>query len=116
MTDNLAVTSETTEASITPPENEKDEIVELSAHEKAALEKGWKPKDQFQGDPEDYVDAKAFLKGAELRDQIHRLNRKLKDNEKAMDYLIEHNKKVEEIAKKRALEELIAQQQQAVRA
>lgn len=86
---------------------------QLSKHEQAAIAKGWKPRDQFVGDEEDFVDAREFLRGAELRDHIHKLNRKMKDQQKALDYMLDHNKKIQETAYQKAMTDLIAQQKHA---
>lgn len=95
------------------PVLEKTETSKLSKHEEQALARGWKPKDQWQGEEDDFVDAKEFLRGGELRDHIHKINRKLKDLQGALDHSLERNQKLHEISYKKAMDDLLAQQRQA---
>lgn len=74
--------------------------------EQNALEQGWVPKDQFEGDEHKWVDAGEFLRRGELFQKIDSQNRKLKDIEKAFQAYKSHAQKVEETAYARALEEL----------
>jgi len=46
--------------------------------EKTAMEKGWKPKDQYEGDPEDWRPAKHFIEFHELKTQTRNLDKQLK--------------------------------------
>lgn len=110
-------TAEITKPSDVPvpaePEIVQEPTSTLSEHEQAALKKGWKPRDQFTGNPDDYVEAKEFLKGSEFREHIHKLNRKVKEQQSAIDYMIEHNKRIQEIEYKRAMDDLLVRQRHA---
>ena len=54
------------------------ETPELPDYVKEAMSKGWKPKDQFKGDEDDWVGAKAFLKNEKLYSAVFNLEKKNK--------------------------------------
>lgn len=113
--DKLSPVDEVVEVSqdIENKEDEQESAPKLSKYEQQALEKGWVPKDKYQGDLEDYVDAREFIKRGELFDHISKLNKKVKDQEKALEYLVDHNKKIHDVTYKKAMDDLISQQKQA---
>lgn len=82
----------------TPPEPSDAEV--------QAMEMGWKPKEEFDGDTNKWVPADEFIRRQELFDKIHAQNKKLKDMEKALQELSVHHKRVAEVEYKRALAEL----------
>jgi len=86
----------------------------LSKHETIALDKGWKPLDKFEGDPEDWRPAKEWLDRGELLDTIHSLTRKMKEQSESLDHLSEVNKKVAEVTRERTIAELEAKHRAAV--
>lgn len=55
--------------------------VQYTPEEQKAMARGWKPQDQFEGDPSDFVDAKSFNARGELMDVISKQSRKLKETE-----------------------------------
>lgn len=71
-----------------------------------ASEKGWVPKEKYQGDPEAWVDAKEFISRGPLYDALHSANRKIKSLQETMDAFKEHHNKVETRAREKALAEL----------
>lgn len=64
---------------------EQQEAPQLSAKEQQAAEMGWKPLDAWSGDPDDWVDAKTFLKNGEYMGKIHAQNRQLKEVKNALE-------------------------------
>lgn len=83
-----------------------------SAFEEKAREQGWRPKEEWEGDPEKWRDAKEFVERGELYGKIDTLNRDLKETRKVLKMLQEHHTKVKETEYKRAVDELkIAQKQ-----
>ena len=78
------------------------------------MEQGWNPnKDEWDGDPDDWVDAKEFLYRGELMGRISQLNKSLSAIEKdrkgdkaALKALGEHNKKIAKIEYDRAIKAL----------
>lgn len=93
-----------------------EEVVEetLSDYEEAAVAEGWKPKDQYEGNPKDWVDADEFMRRKPLFDKIHNQSRELKKIKEALNVMGEHHKRVYEDSYKQALRELQAQRIQAV--
>ena len=54
-----------------PPDEKKDS--NLSTEEQARA-MGWRPKEEFEGEPDDWVKAEVFLSRTELFKRIHKLN------------------------------------------
>jgi hypothetical protein len=97
----------------------KDEVIDepqFSAKEKQAMEQGWRPKEEFEGDPEDWVSAGEFIRRGELFKAIHKANRRAKELEETINQLSEHHKRTAEVEYKRAMEDLKAAKKQALEA
>lgn len=90
------------------------EAPQYSEMEQKALDMGWRPKEEFEGDEVDFVDAKEFVQRQPLFDKIAQQNKHLKNFEKALSALQQHYNKVNETAYKRALADLKVQQEKAV--
>lgn len=97
-----------TEEENSPPEN-VPQGVELTEIEQQAVEMGWRPKDEYTGDPDKWVNADIFVARAPLFEKIDQQSRETKELKRAIEDLKNHNKKIEEGAYKRALKELSAQ-------
>lgn len=97
--------SEPTEVTQTP--------VEYSDVEKRAMDMGWVPKDQYNGDPERWKSAEVFLALDEPIKRIESQSKELKAVRKALEALQEHHSKVRENEYKRAMEDLKAARRQA---
>lgn len=101
------------EAESSNDSEEGEEGEELPAYEAEARAEGWKPLDEWDGDPDDWVDAKEFNFRGKLMKRIQQqssdLNSVKKENEEvknALRALGEHNKKIAEQEYKRALKDL----------
>lgn len=81
-----------------------------SQYEVDAREMGWRPKDEWEGDPEKWRDAKEFVERGELYGKIDTMGKELKETRKALKMLQEHHTKVRETEYKRAVDELKALQ------
>jgi hypothetical protein len=79
-----------------------------------ALEQGWKPKEQFEGDEAEFIDAPEFVRRGELFGKIEHQSRELKSVKQALDALRVHNTKVEQAAYDRALKSLQDQRRSAM--
>jgi hypothetical protein len=95
---------------------EKQDAVteEVSEDEIIALDSGWKPKDQWEGDPKKWVPAEEYNRRGELFSKIDSLGKDLRDTKKALRMLQEHHSKVKETEYSRALSELRAAKKQAM--
>lgn len=85
----------------------------VSPVDEKARAHGWKPLEEYDGDPDKWVDAKEFLRRGELFEKIDHLSRDLKDTKKALRALQVHHSNVREVEYKRALEELRAEKKSA---
>ena len=96
-------------------ENTSDEgEQEYTEDEVAALESGWKPKDQWEGDPKKWVPAEEYNRRGELFGKIDSMGRDLRDTKKALRMLQEHHGKVKETEYNRALAAIRAAKKQAL--
>ena len=80
------------------------------SYELEAREQGWKPKEEYEGDPDKWRPAKEFVERGELFGKIDVLGKELKETKKALKLLQEHNSKIKEVEYKRAVDELRALQ------
>jgi hypothetical protein len=96
----------------TPVVQEPAPVVEKQndPYEDQAREQGWRPKEEFEGDPEKWKPAKEFVERGELFGKIDTLGKELKETRKALKMLQEHHTKVKEVEYKRAVDELKALQ------
>ena len=84
----------------------------MSEYEREAREQGWRPKEEWQGDPEKWRPAKEFVERGELFSKIDYMGKELKETRKALKMLQEHHSKVKETEYNRAVQELKALQKQ----
>lgn len=99
-------------------EGEEHQVSEV---EEQAREDGWVPKDEWQGDPEKWVEAKEFVQRGELFGRIKKLNnfnkslqQEVEEMKEALRELGNHNKKIAEQERKKALKELKAARREAL--
>ena len=81
---------------------DKDEP-ELTGAEQQAYAQGWRPQDEWSGDPDKWVDANEFIFRGELMDRIQKQtkvinnqNAELGEVKEALKVLAEHNKQIAE--------------------
>lgn len=94
------------------PENTEQQAPVITT-EDVAREQGWRPKEEWDGDPTKWVSAETFVAKGELISKIESLGKKLKDSEKAIKLLTEHNQKIKEKEFQRAVEYLKTQKKAA---
>lgn len=78
-------------------EGEKQEV-KLSEDETRALNLGWKPKDQWQGNPDDWVPAKWWLKYGDVEQRALTAEQEAKHKEKVLGSMKNHYIRVKEDA------------------
>jgi hypothetical protein len=88
--------------------------VQFTDIEKRASAEGWVPKDEWDGDPEQWRPAKEFVDRGELFKKIEDQNRTIKDIRKALEDFGKHHAQVRDVEFKRALETLKAQKKDAI--
>lgn len=99
------------ENTVTPEGNapEPENKPQLTAAEQQAMEQGWVPQDEWEGDPEQWRPAKEFLDRGELFKKIEDQNRTIKEFKRALDDLKGHHAKTRETEYARAIQALKAQ-------
>src|SRR5690554_7872209 len=90
------------------------ETHEIDPVESKAREMGWRPKEEYDGDPETWVDAKEYVGRKPLYDEIHKTRKQVKKLERLQNEITQYVKKVEEVAYKKALADLKAQRKEAI--
>lgn len=95
-------------------EQVQQEQKQYSPVELKAMEMGWRPKEEFNGDEEDFVDAKEFVGRKPLFDKIESVSREAKSTRKALEALQTHYTKVKETEYQNALKELKQARSQAL--
>jgi len=88
----------------TPTEDTK--TPEYTEIEQQAIEQGWRPKDEYNGDPHKWVSADIFVARAPLFEHIEAQKKELKKLREGLTVMASHNAKVEEAGYKRAMAEL----------
>ncbi len=94
-----------------PIEQEAPQYTEL---EQRALDMGWRPKEEFDGDEIDFVDAKEFISRKPLYDKISQQSKQIKNVSRSLDALKEHYTKVKETEYTNAVKTLKAQRKEAL--
>jgi hypothetical protein len=98
---------------------EKSKAAEAKAEESPfdveAREAGWTPKEEFPGEPGQWLDSRSYLEQKRTR-ELQKLRRKTERLESTVSELKGHYSKVEENAHKRAVESLKAEKVKALEA
>ena len=68
-----------------------------------AMHMGWRPKEEFDGEEDDFIDAKEFVRRQPLFDKIETQNKQIKAVSKALEALKGHYTKVEQAAVEKAI-------------
>lgn len=92
----------------------KQEEVQIDPIEERAREMGWRPKEEFEGDEVDFIDAKEFVRRQPLFDKIEHLSKELKKMKQGHEALVDHTRKLKEVEFKRAMDQLKAARKQAM--
>lgn len=88
--------------------------VELSPIEQQALEMGWKPRENFSGSDDEFIDAKEFVRRKPLFDKLEQQGKQLKQVQRALHDFKTHYTTMREVEYQRAIDALKAQRDEAV--
>ena len=88
----------------------------VSEIEQRAIEMGWRPKEEFDGDESDFIDATEFVRRKPLFEKIDNVGKELKETRKALKALQEHHAKVRESEYQNALKSLREEKKAALEA
>jgi len=97
------------------PEVQKEETKEPNRYELEASKDGWRPLEEWEGNPDDWKDAKSFVRDGELFKKIEEVKRENKNLRKTVTTLKGHYEKVKETEYQRALVELKQAKKEALR-
>lgn len=96
------------------PEEKTPEAPQYTDIEQRAMEMGWRPKEEFSGDENDFIDAKEFVRRKPLFDKIETQSKEIKNVRKAIEALQSHYTAREEAAVKNAIAKLKEARQEAI--
>lgn len=95
---------------VNDPQDTPQDTPVVDVYEQQAREQGWRPKEEYEGDPDKWRPAKEFVERGELFGKIDSMGKELKETRKALKMLQEHHSKVRENEYNNALRELKALQ------
>jgi hypothetical protein len=100
-------------------EQTEAEAPEPTESEAKARRQGWRPKDEYRGPDEKWVDADAFLKRSDeelpvMRERLKKQDRDLADLKGTVAKFAEHHARVEKVAYERALNEVKRERREAL--
>lgn len=87
--------------------------VELSPDEQRAMEHGWRPKEEWEGDPEDWVSAREFNRRGELFARIAKYGNENKEMRESLKKLFNQHRQLYDAGYKKALNDLKQQKLEA---
>lgn len=93
---------------------EVPETPQYSEIEQKALELGWRPKEEFHGTEDEFIDAKEFVRRQPLFEKISHQTREIKDIKRALEAFKTHYTAVKEVEYNRALASLKAARKEAL--
>jgi hypothetical protein len=96
-------------------ENEETPVEQGNPEEAKARASGWVPLAEWNGDPDEWVSAKAFNKQGELFSYIKKTNREVAELKTAVTTLNEVNRRIAEVERQKAIEEINAMRKDALR-
>ena len=91
-----------------------EEAPELNAAEQKAWDGGWRPEDQFKGDPENWKTAREYNMYGEFQSQIRENKAESRRKEVEFDERLANSNKLHEARRKSEIDDLKAQQLEAV--
>jgi hypothetical protein len=86
---------------------------QYSAIEQKAIEQGWVPKEEFDGEEAEFIDAPEFVRRGELFAKIEHQSKEVKQLRQALEALKQFNGTIQEQAYNKALKELQAKKKAA---
>lgn len=93
---------------------EDQEAPQYTEVEEQALAQGWRPKEEYNGDPSKWVNADIYVARAPLFEHIESQKRELKKLREGLNVVNSHYKKIEEVSYKKALADLRADKKKAL--
>lgn len=95
-------------------EGEQEDIVEYTATELKAIEKGWNPDKDNLPEGKEWISAGEFLRNEKFFAEIHKLKQAVNSSKKDFETLKEHHRKVQEVEREKLLSTLKHQKRVAL--
>jgi hypothetical protein len=83
--------------------SQAENTTQYTETELRAMEMGWKPKDQWEGDPNEHRSAKEYIDRGELLGKLKQQGSELRELKAMVSTLSEHNRKVHAEAYRQAI-------------
>lgn len=87
---------------------------EMTPLKEEALSQGWVPREEYEGDPDRFVDYAEFVRRGELFRKIESQSKEMKELKRALKELATHNTKIREVEYQRAVDALKAEKKAAL--
>lgn len=89
-------------------------VTQEKSVEETAREQGWKPQDEYSGNPDLWVDAGEYLRSKPLIQKIRSQNKRMKELEKTVESMARHYDMTIKQARERTIAELTAQRRESI--
>ena len=89
---------------------------ELSVDEQKAMQHGWVPKEQWDGNPEEWIPAKVFNMRGDFFSRIAKDKKEISELRQTVDHLVDPSRKAYDAGYKQGLAELRAERREALEA
>ena len=89
--------------------------LDTESDEAKAREKGWRPKEEFAGNPDDWVDAKEFVRRQPLYDRLNTQSKEVKRLQKTLEAVVKYQKDQEAKIREKVIAELESKKREAVK-
>lgn len=93
-------------------DTEEEELDEVTQE---AISMGWRPKEEYEGPEEDWIDAAEFVGRAPLYNNLNKQKKRIKRLEKAINELAEHNRRIAVATKEQHLDDLKQARREAMK-
>jgi hypothetical protein len=94
--------------------SQEQEQTQVDPFTEKASKAGWRPLEEYDGDPEEWVDAKEFVKRAPLYEQMRKLKKENKEVKTTLHEVKGYITKVSQAAYNKAVADLTAQRDEAI--
>ena len=99
---------------VEPGQEQEQQAPEHSPMELRAMDMGWRPKEEFQGDEDDFIEAKEFVRRQPLFEKIETQSKQIKAVSKALEALKTHYTRVEQAAVEKAITQMKSARKEAL--
>ena len=95
-------------------QEQEQQAPDHSPIELRAMDMGWRPKEEFQGDEDDFIEAKEFVRRQPLFEKIETQSKQIKAVSKALEALKTHYTRVEQAAVEKAITQMKSARKEAL--